>query len=578
MVASSTHGPSGSDSAELEKGTEHVELPDAAHETSDEPFAWNFDVISSLVALNAVYFAASWGLVVPTSAIGFIARAFPESASDSAWIAAAVTLPNCVLQAFIGDLSDILDRRWFLLVGALFGICGNLISGRGTGMGMVIGGQVLNGVGLTLDFLAIPLSAELVPKKNRPVISSISIIVSGVATVLGPLIEGEFIKHEIGGTANGWRCTFYFGAGFYALAFGLVFWCYLPQDRPNPEGLPKLRRVLGIDWVGVLLVTAGLTMLLVALHYGGNPDRWDSAKVLATLILGIVCLFTFAVWEWKGTSEGLLRHDLFEHRNYATTLLAIFTAGMVFFGGQSYIPQEVLYLFTSDPVMTSVWSYPYNIATIVGAAASGIYMSWSKEAKGLMVSSFAALTLGSGLMAIVNPGINFAGWFFPTAIMGFAVGIQIATSIVVVGLCTPDRFIGLSVSMAGAFRGLGGSIGITIFNSIFSSKINNYLPQKVSDALLDARVDPNSISQILPEVLEAVATGSAEAILSIPGITLEIAGEIQHAVQTAYADSFRYIWYTLIPFAAVSVVISLFLKSTKEQMTGVVAAAVRGRH
>ncbi|KAL2823598.1 major facilitator superfamily domain-containing protein [Aspergillus cavernicola] len=542
-MTSSTHGPSGSDAAELEKRTEHVELPDSANEASDEPFAWNFDVIFSLVALNAVYFAASWGLVVPTSAIGFIARAFPESARDSAWIAAAVSLPNCVLQAFIGDLSDILDRRWFLLVGALFGICGNLISGRGTSLGMVIGGQVLNGVGLTLDFLAIPLSAELVPKKNRPVISSISIIVSGVATVIGPLIEGEFIKHEIGGTGNGWRSTFYFGAGFYALAFGLVFWFYLPQDRPNPEGLSKLRRVLGIDWFGVLLVTAGLTMLLVALHYGGNPDPWDSAKVLAPLILGIVCIFTFAVWEWKGTSDGLLRHDLFEHRNYATTLLAIFTAGMVFFGGQSYIPQEVLYLFTSDPVMTSVWSYPYNIATIVGAAASG-----------LMVCSFAALTLGSGLMAIVHPGINFAGWFFPTAIMG----------IVVVGLCTPDRFIGLSVSMAGAFRGLGGSIGITIFNSIFSSKIDNYLPEKISN--------------ILPKVLEAVATGSAEAILRIPGITMEIAAEIQDAVQTAYADSFRYIWYTLIPFAAVSVIISLFLKSTKEQMTGVVAAAVRGRH
>ncbi|KAJ5924923.1 hypothetical protein N7454_007562 [Penicillium verhagenii] len=68
----------------------------------EEEFVWNYDVITNLIALNAVFFAASWGLVVPTSAIGFIARVFPENASDSPWIAATVTIPNCILQAFFG--------------------------------------------------------------------------------------------------------------------------------------------------------------------------------------------------------------------------------------------------------------------------------------------------------------------------------------------------------------------------------------------------------------------------------------------------------------------------------------------
>ncbi|KAL4937794.1 major facilitator superfamily domain-containing protein [Aspergillus oleicola] len=585
-MPSSTGIQPASDTSEDQK--HEVELVEAKENASSVPtideashqdaFSWNYDVISSLVALNSLYFAASWGLIAPTAVIGFIVQAYPESSNISAWISASVTIPNCVLQAFIGDLSDILDRRWFLLVGALFGITGCLVSSRATSMEMVIGGQVLNGVGLTLDFLAIPLSAEVVPKKNRPIVSAISIIVSGFATVLGPLIEGAFIKHDVGGANNGWRAGFYFGAGFYAVAFILTAWLYHPQERPNPQTISKLARVLHIDWFGIFLVTVGLVLLLVALNYGGNTDPWDSAKVLATMILGIVCLFGFVAWSWKGTSEGIVRHDLFEHRNFPITLLSVFTAGMVFFGGQAYIPQEVLYLFTSDPVMTSIWSYPYNIATILGAACSGVYMAWSKEAKGLMVGSFALLTLGSGLMTIVKPDINFAGWFFPTAIMGFAVGVQIATSIVLVSLCTPDRFIALSVSLCGAVRGLGGSIGVTIFNSIYSSKISNFLPEKVAGVLIESGFSQATVAQIVPKILAAVEGGSAEAILQIPGMTLEIATEVEHGVQVAFADAFRYIWYAIIPFAAISIGFSWFLKSTKEQMTNVVAAGVKRRH
>lgn len=585
-MPSSTEIAQVSDASEAEKHqVEHVEAHENASSvptindiSHQDAFSWNYDVIASLVALNSLYFAASWALIAPTAVIGFIVQAFPESSSIAAWISASVTIPNCVLQAFVGDLSDILDRRWFLLVGAAFGVIGCLVSSRATSMEMVIGGQVLNGVGLTLDFLAIPLSAELVPKRNRPIISAISMIVSGFATVLGPLIEGAFIKHQVGGADQGWRAGFYFAAGFYAVAFILTAWLYHPQERPNPHSISKLRRVLHIDWFGVFLVSAGLVLLLVSLNYGGNPDPWDSAKVLATMILGIVCLFSFVAWNWKGTSEGIVRHDLFEHRNFTITLLSVFTAGMVFFGGQAYIPQEVLYLFTSDPVMTSIWSYPYNICTILGAAFSGLYMGWSKEAKGLMIGSFTMLTLGSGLMAIVKPDINFAGWFFPTAIMGFAVGVQVATSIVLISLCTPDRFIALSISLCGAVRALGGSIGVTIFNSIYSSKTSHFLPKMVSQVLIESGFSQHTVAQAVPQILTAVGAGNAEAILQIPGMTLEIATKIEHGVQVAFADSFRFIWYTIIPFAAVSIGFSLFLKSTKEQMTNVVAAGVKRRH
>ncbi|KAM5373290.1 hypothetical protein ACJZ2D_007119 [Fusarium nematophilum] len=129
--------------------------------------------------------------------------------SLAAWIAASTTIPNCVIQAFVSDMSDILGRTPFLLVGMVFGVAGSLLSSRATTLIMVIGGQVLNGCGLTLGYLSIPLFTEVVPKDKRPAIQGFSGIAAGTASLLGPVIQGVFIERQLGGQLGGWRVGFY---------------------------------------------------------------------------------------------------------------------------------------------------------------------------------------------------------------------------------------------------------------------------------------------------------------------------------------------------------------------------------
>jgi hypothetical protein len=104
------------------------------------------------------------------------------------------------------------------------------------------------------------------------------------------------------------------------------------------------------------------------------------------------------------------------------------------------------------------------------------------------------------------------------------------------------------------------------------------LPKKVAEVLVESGFSQETVSKILPGLLAGIQGGSAEAILAIPGMTTKILMAVEHGAKTAYADSFRFIWYSIIPFAVVSVGISLFLKSTKDQMTNVVAAGVKRKH
>ena len=50
---------------------------------------------------------------------------------------------------------------------------------------------------------------------------------------------------------------------------------------------------------------------LYSLNLGGGLYAWSSATVIATLVVGLVTLVGFAIYEWKGTSHPMLNHALF---------------------------------------------------------------------------------------------------------------------------------------------------------------------------------------------------------------------------------------------------------------------------
>lgn len=61
--------------------------------------------------------------------------------------------------------------------------------------------------------------------------------------------------------------------------------------------------------------------------------------MLATLIVGIVILIAFGIWEWKGTKNGIMNHELFkggkaQGRTFAICVGLIFIEGIMLF---SYI-------------------------------------------------------------------------------------------------------------------------------------------------------------------------------------------------------------------------------------------------
>lgn len=123
-----------------------------------------------------------------------------------------------------------------------------------------------------------------------------------------------------------------------------IFIGYRPRKRHTVyDNLSLAQKIKALDLIGVGLFASGLTLFLVGLNLGGGLFTWTNSKVLATLIVGIVTLLAFIVYEWKGTKVGIAHHSLFHNgiaagRTFAIFLALVFIEGIMLFAFVIFYP------------------------------------------------------------------------------------------------------------------------------------------------------------------------------------------------------------------------------------------------
>lgn len=70
--------------------------------------------------------------------------------------------------------------------------------------------------------------------------------------------------------------------------------------------LTRVRKLKAVDFVGILLALAGMTVFILGLTWGGREYAWSSAHVIATLVVGSAVSAAFVAWQWKGSKYPLV--------------------------------------------------------------------------------------------------------------------------------------------------------------------------------------------------------------------------------------------------------------------------------
>ncbi|TRM55645.1 major facilitator superfamily domain-containing protein [Schizophyllum amplum] len=208
------------------------------------------------------------------------------------WLTNAYALSSqcgCLLLMF-GRIADVYGRKKTFLGGALwlfaFALGCAFVNDSLTLM-LLRGLQGAGGAAIIPAALGI-LADTFPPSRARSIAFATFSAGAPAGGTLGTIVGGALTQY----TSNTWRAAFYFLA---ALA-GLCFFGGLYAIRRDPPSQEKDRRV---DWLGSIVVTAGLTFILFILAQGevAQPKQWGTPYIIALLIIGVFLIAVFLAWQ-----------------------------------------------------------------------------------------------------------------------------------------------------------------------------------------------------------------------------------------------------------------------------------------
>lgn len=219
-----------------------------------------------------------------------------------------------------------------------------------------------------------------------------------------------------GGVATnlfGWRASFWLIAIIF-LVFTIVGIWTVPRDFTDKEPM-NLETLKRFDILGTVMIIFGIGMFSAALSLGESaPQGWKTGYVLALLIVGILLMVSFAVWD-NWFRYPLVPMGIWKDKNFTICLCILMLGFMAFVPAVFFIAlfyQKVLRL---SALMTAVRLLPMAIMGMIVNIVAGLILHKVSN-KLLMLIATLAYSIACLLLALNRESSNYWAFSFPAFI------------------------------------------------------------------------------------------------------------------------------------------------------------------
>ncbi|KAH9905411.1 putative multidrug resistance protein fnx1 [Xylariomycetidae sp. FL2044] len=381
---------------------------------------------------------------------------------------------------------------------------------------------------------------DLVPLRDRGKFMGFVFAIYAVSTTIGPLVGGAFA------TFATWRWVFYINLPLSGLTFGMVVISLkaLPKGT-NPAGKSSIRR---IDFAGNALLVTAITSILLALTWGGGQFPWWSWRTILPLVLGLVGLPIFLLYETR-VPEPTTPLRLFSNRTSLAGFWCAFIHNMLIFWVLFSLPIYFQAVLRSSAFRSGVSILPTAAVFAPITIVSGGVMSKLGRYRPLLMIGYFFLPISIGLLSRLSETTT-TGYWVGIQIIG-AVGYGIITPVTLPTILTPLAEADVAVGTATwAFMRWFGTIwGAAIPLAIFNSE---------ADQLVSVRLTDNAAARA------ALANGGAYTLAAGGSLDTTLGLDDDPAlamiVRGIYVDSLKLAWQVALGFALLGFLLTFVVK------------------
>ncbi|ASR05341.1 MDR family MFS transporter [Gordonia rubripertincta] len=481
--------------------------------------------INALIGLLLGMFVALTSATIVSNALPTIITQLHGTQDQYTWVVTATLLASTAATPIWGKLSDVFSKK--LLVQLSLGVftIGSMLAGLSTSVSMLIGFRVIQGLGLggMQSLVMIVIASMFSPRERGRYQGAIAGVMS-IATVAGPLMGGVIVDTSW----LGWRWTFYVCVPLAVIAMIVV------QRTLN---LPVVRRKVYIDYAGALLISGGVSVILIWVTLAGKNFDWISAVSFGLVALGLA-LLAVAIWVESRAKDPIIPLHLFKERTTTLATIASIAVGVALFGGAVFLGQYFQIARGYSPTAAGLLTLPMVFGSVVSATLSGRLITKYGRWKNYLVAGSIVMAVGFGLLATIDAHTNMAvlsGYLFA---LGLGMGMTMQNLVLAVQNTVEPKNLGAATSTVTFFRSLGGAAGVSVLGAVLSNHVTDLIGQGL-------------------RAIGITQSGSGGAGLSNLN---ELPAPIAAIVRGAYGDGTARIFLVSMAMAIVGTIAVLFIK------------------
>ncbi|KAJ6131688.1 Major facilitator superfamily domain general substrate transporter [Penicillium samsonianum] len=451
------------------------------------------------------------------------------------WITNAFFLTSAAVQPLFGQLANVFGRRWLtMFIVAVFTL-GSGICGGANGANMLIIGRAVQGIGSGgINMIVDVIVSDLVPLRERGNFIAIVLTVYSIGSSMGPFVGGIIVQRTT------WRWVFYINLPVGGFSLVLLFLFLHTNYQRDTTFSQKVKR---IDYIGNILIMGATAAVLCALTYGGSRYAWSSWRIIVPLVLGLVGLVIFMIFEQsRFCREPVVPPRLFKNRTSLVVFINTYLFTVLLYWVLFFIPVYFQAILGSSPARAGVQMLPITLVAIPGAVIAVIILSKFGKYKALHMVGFIILTLGMGLFAYLDRYSSDAEWIIFQIIAALGSGMVLNTLLPAFQVPIAESDQAAATATWAFMRSFGNIWGVAIPASIFNNQFNKYA-YRISDA---------SVRQLL-------SNGHAYQHASDTFID-SLKDPMKSEVMGVFSDSLKLVWFVSIAFCGLACILVIFEK------------------
>ena len=392
---------------------------------------------------------------VANVALPHIAGNLSATAEESTWVLTSYLISNAIILPATNWLGTVFGRKRFLIVCIGIFTLSSALCGAATSLGMLLVARVLQGAGGgALQPIAQAVLLESFPAERRG--SAMAVYGMGivVAPIIGPTLGGWITDNY------SWRWIFYINIpiGLLAILMANTFIEDPPYIRSQKPGR--------IDYIGFGLMAVGLATLQLVLDKGQEDDWFSSPFIVRSVLIAIVALVAFVVWELR-VKEPIVNLRVLGNRNFATGTALIATVGIALYGTTALLPLFLQTLLNYPALQSGLAVSPRGIGAIVSMVLVGRLIG-KVDGRYLIVFGFAILAISTYFLSDIDLTITIRSIAWPQVWSGFALGfVFVPLTVMATGTLSNEQ-IGNATGIYNLMRNVGGSFGIAMVTTLLA--------------------------------------------------------------------------------------------------------------